>query len=105
MKHDLTLCEVLDSMADRLLPRAAVAERGLVDPASVAALRRRPSGRPYGRERIYRLWSLLLTELWSQLYLDRRGAPLESVPPAARQARAEPGRARTAPPRTGTAHG
>jgi asparagine synthase (glutamine-hydrolysing) len=105
MKHDLTLCEVLDSMADRLLPRAAVAERGLFDPAYVAALRRRPSGRPYGRERIYRLWSLLLTELWSQLYLDRRGAPRESVPPAPRQARAEPGRARTAPPRTGTAHG
>jgi asparagine synthase (glutamine-hydrolysing) len=76
MKHDLELCEVLDDMADGLLGPRAVSARGLFDPAYVTALRRRPSGRPYGRERIYRLWSLLLTELWSRQYLDRRGAPL-----------------------------
>ena len=76
MKHDLELCDVLDAMADRLLARGDVAARGLFDPAYIAALRRRPAGRPYGRERIYRLWSLLLTEIWSRQYLDRRGAPL-----------------------------
>jgi hypothetical protein len=47
-----------------------------------------------------------LTELWSQLYLDRRGAPLEAVPTALRPAAdAEPSRAQTAPDRLGTAHG
>ena len=100
MKHDLALCEVLDSMADELLSRRAVVERGLFDPSYVAALRQRPAGRPYGRERIYRLWSLLLTELWSRLYLDRRGAPLEAAP-----ARISHVSANAALARTGTAHG
>jgi asparagine synthase (glutamine-hydrolysing) len=80
MKHDLELCDVLDSMADDLLAPAAVAARGLFEPRYVAGLRKRPLGRPYGRERIYRLWSLLLTELWSRLYLDRRGAALADTP-------------------------
>lgn len=75
MKHDLALCEVLDSMADSLLSRGDVAARGLFDPAYIAGLRQRPAGQPYGRERIYRLWSLLLTELWSRQFLDNRGAP------------------------------
>ena len=100
MKHDLALCEVLDNMADELLSCRAVVERGLFDPSYVAALRQRPAGRPYGRERIYRLWSLLLTELWSRLYLDRRGAPLEAAP-----ARISHVSANAALARTGTAHG
>jgi hypothetical protein len=69
-------------MADDLLAPAAVAARGLFETGYIAALRKRPAGQPYGRERIYRLWSLLLAELWSRLYLDRRGAPLEHAPPA-----------------------
>ena len=108
LKHDLEFCEVLDEMADRLLKRTDVAARGLFEPSYVAALRARPTGQPYGRERIYRLWSLLLTELWCQAYLDRRGAPLEAAstvapagqPAAARAAHSEAPRART-----GTAHG
>lgn len=82
MKHDLELCDVLDSMADTLLTRADVAARGLFDPSYVAELRRRRGGEPYGRERIYRLWTLLLTELWSRHYLDGRGAPLPQQAPA-----------------------
>jgi asparagine synthase (glutamine-hydrolysing) len=78
MKHDLELCEVLDAMADDLLAPNAVAERGLFERRYVSGLRSRRAGQPYGRERIYRLWSLLLTELWSRQYLDRRGAPLAS---------------------------
>jgi asparagine synthase (glutamine-hydrolysing) len=83
MKHDLELCEALDAMADTLLARSDVTARGLFDPAYVAALRKRPPGQPYGRERIYRLWTLLLTELWSRQFLDRRGAPLPKVADAA----------------------
>ncbi|HEX7236565.1 MAG TPA: asparagine synthase-related protein [Gammaproteobacteria bacterium] len=105
MKHDLALCDVLDSMADELLAPGAVAARGLFEPKYVAALRKRAPNQPYGRERIYRLWSLLLTELWSRLYLDRRGAPL-SDHAAHAHGRASP--ARAASPslaRTGTTHG
>jgi asparagine synthase (glutamine-hydrolysing) len=78
MKHDLELCDVLDAMADELLSPAAIAARGLFDASYVERLRRRPAGQPYGRERIYRLWSLLLAELWSRSYLDRRGAAFEN---------------------------
>jgi asparagine synthase (glutamine-hydrolysing) len=88
MKHDLELCEVLDGMADELLAPRAVATRGLFDPRYIARLRTRAPGRPYGRERIYRLWSLLLAELWSRLYLDRRGVPLPNLPATAAAAAA-----------------
>ena len=108
MKHDLELCEVLDAMADNLLSRPAVAARGLFDPAYIAELRKRPAGKPYGRERIYRLWTLLLTELWSRQYLDGRGAPLERratvAAPEPRKVQAA-GRATTHHAATGTAHG
>ena len=79
MRHDLELCEVLDAMADKLLSRADVARRGLFDPGYIAALRKRPANRPYGRERIYRLWTLLLTELWGRQFLDGRGAPVRET--------------------------
>jgi asparagine synthase (glutamine-hydrolysing) len=75
LKHDLHLSTVLDQLADELLPSTRVADRGLFDPAYVAALRRRPKAKPYSQERAYRLWSLLLTEMWSLMFLDNRGLP------------------------------
>jgi asparagine synthase (glutamine-hydrolysing) len=104
MKHDLELCEALDAMADTLLARGDVAARGLFDPDYVSQLRKRPPGQPYGRERIYRLWTLLLTELWSRQFLDGRGAPRPSTVAAPRYDRAaHPPVGQLAP--TGTAHG
>lgn len=73
LKHDLQLSAVLDRMSDDLLSPSAVAARNLFDGSYVARLRRRPPDRPYSQERAYRLWSLLLTEIWSRIYLDRRG--------------------------------
>jgi asparagine synthase (glutamine-hydrolysing) len=75
LKHDLHMSAVLDELAERLLPRSAVDERGLFEPSYVEALRHRPANQPYSQERVYRLWSLLLTEMWCRMYLDRRGAP------------------------------
>jgi asparagine synthase (glutamine-hydrolysing) len=75
LKHDLHMSAVLDQLAEDLLPAQAVADRSLFDPRYVAALRRRPSQKPYSQERVYRLWSLLLMEMWSRMYLDSRGAP------------------------------
>jgi asparagine synthase (glutamine-hydrolysing) len=75
LKHDLHFSSVLDQLADQLLSTSAVADRGLFEPSYVVQLRRRPAGKPYSQERAYRLWSLLLTEMWSRMYLDRRGAP------------------------------
>jgi hypothetical protein len=41
-------------MADELLPPNAVNDRGLFDPAYIAALRQRQPNKPYSRERMYR---------------------------------------------------
>ena len=81
LKHDLHLSAVLDHLADDLLAPSAVAARGLFEPGYVAALRRRPANKPYSQERVYRLWSLLLTEIWSRMFLDNRGAPPSGPPP------------------------
>ena len=85
LKHDTRMSELLDSLADDLLSPPALAARGFFDPRYVARLRRRPVGRPYSQERAYRLWSLLLTEIWSRLFLDGRGAsPTQPLPPVRR---------------------
>ena len=82
LKHDTRMSEILDGLADTVLASATLIERGLFEPAYVTRLRARPSGRPYGQERAYRLWSLILTELWARTFLDRRGvAPKEPLPP------------------------
>jgi asparagine synthase (glutamine-hydrolysing) len=85
LKHDAHMSEVLDRLAEDLLPLATIAERGLFDPAYVSRLRRRAPGRPYSQERAYRLWSLLLTELWARVFLDERGAAPRAVLPPVRR--------------------
>jgi asparagine synthase (glutamine-hydrolysing) len=82
LKHDLHFSAVLDRLADDLLSNATVVGRGLFRPSYVSALRHRPAGKPYSQERAYRVWSLLLIEMWSRMYLDRRGhQPTTSLPP------------------------
>jgi asparagine synthase (glutamine-hydrolysing) len=84
LKHDTEMSEVLDGMADELLSQDAVKARGLFQPSYVADLRRRAPGKPYAQERAYRLWTLLLMEMWARMYLDRRGAPPKAEPMATR---------------------
>jgi asparagine synthase (glutamine-hydrolysing) len=84
LKHDMQFSAVLDRMADQLLAESTIRERGLFSPAYVSKLRRRPAEKPYSQERAYRLWSLLLLEMWSRIYLDRRGAPPDTVLPPVR---------------------
>ncbi|MFL5515965.1 MAG: asparagine synthetase B family protein [Gemmatimonadales bacterium] len=85
LKHDTEMSEVLDRMGDELLEPSAVRHRGLFDPGYVGRLRRRPDRKPYTQERAYRLWSLLLAEIWARLYLDQRGAPpTVTLPPIRR---------------------
>ena len=82
------MSELLDSLADDLLSRQVLSSRGLFDPRYVARLRRRPAGRPYSQERAYRLWSMLLTEIWSRHFIDRRGRRADNpLPPVRRLTR------------------
>ncbi|HET6796465.1 MAG TPA: asparagine synthase-related protein [Gemmatimonadales bacterium] len=78
LKHDLHLSAVLDRMADQLLANGDISRRGLFSPEYVSRLRQRSRDKPYSQERGYRLWSLLLAEMWSRMYLDKRGAPPEA---------------------------
>lgn len=75
LRHDERLSEVLDGLADELLSPAVLASRGLFEADYVDRLRRRAPGTAYPTLRLYRLWSLLLTEIWCRLFIDGRGAP------------------------------
>ncbi|HUF34624.1 MAG TPA: asparagine synthase-related protein [Gemmatimonadales bacterium] len=97
LKHDAHMSGVLDRMADELLSPTAVRARRLFEPAYLSRLRRRAPGKPYSQERAYRLWSMLLTEMWARLYLDGRGAAPVHALPAVR--RLEPPAAPGAAPR------
>jgi asparagine synthase (glutamine-hydrolysing) len=74
LRHDRAFCDVLERLADDLLPPQAVRSRGLFDPVDVDRARRRPGSGIYGTDQFYRLWTLLLTESWARLFLDGRGA-------------------------------
>ncbi len=90
LKHDTHMSETLDRLAFELLSPRAIAHRGLFDAGYVAKLLRRPAGRPYSQERAYRLWSLLLTEIWGRRFLDQRGAaPTHALPPVRRLTKSE----------------
>ena len=77
LQHDQELSRVLESLAARYLSRADVLARGLVDPAYVARAVRRNPQHAYSSERAYRIWSLVMTELWCRTFLDARGRPPE----------------------------
>jgi asparagine synthase (glutamine-hydrolysing) len=74
LRHDDVFAEVLDRLADLMLQPHQVRERGLFEPSYIERVRRRPPGRPYPSEQAYRLWSLILTEIWARIFLDARGS-------------------------------
>jgi asparagine synthase (glutamine-hydrolysing) len=74
LRNDLALAEAVDDLADHLLAPAAVRYRGVFDVAYVDRVRRRPAGKPYLEEQLYRLWTMILIEIWFRIFIDRRGA-------------------------------
>ncbi|MDX1394733.1 MAG: asparagine synthase-related protein [Gemmatimonadota bacterium] len=80
MLCDERFSHTLDRVADAVLTPGSVEARGFMDCDQIAALRSRPDGAPYHYESAMRLWTAILTELWGQEFLDRRGAgPCASV--------------------------
>jgi asparagine synthase (glutamine-hydrolysing) len=79
LKRDQMLCYVLDSLVDDILAPPKLRARGLILPSYVERLRYRPGRAVYTMEQIYRLFSLLLLELWCRLFLDSRGAPPDAL--------------------------
>ena len=81
LARDRRFSDVLAGLAAEYLSPRRVRDRGLFDAEDVARIRRRPADGVYPEDQLYRLWTLLLTEIWSELYIDNRGA----APVAAKQ--------------------
>lgn len=83
MRVNAGLVETLDYLCDKLLSPADVKARGFFDPERVARLRRERPGRlATHTERkfwTWRIWSMILCELWARMFLDRLPTP---TPPA-----------------------
>jgi asparagine synthase (glutamine-hydrolysing) len=83
MRLNQGLVETLDYLCDKLLSPADVRARGFFDPELVSALRRARPGRwktpMAGRVWSFRVWSLILCEVWARIFLDRTPSP---APPA-----------------------
>lgn len=75
MRVNAGLVNTLDTLCDQLLKPADVQARGFFEPARVDQLRRTRPGRlatqPEWKFWLWRIWSMLLCELWARLFLDR----------------------------------
>jgi len=83
MQIDRRLVDTLQRLCELLLPPDRVRSRGFFDPELVAALR---AGRPRRSAApnahvawAYRMWAMVMAEVWARLFLDR---PPEAPPPA-----------------------
>jgi asparagine synthase (glutamine-hydrolysing) len=81
MRESRRFCDALAELAGRFLEPGRVEARGLLEATDVARLLRRPESGVWPPEHAMRIWTLLVTELWAQLFLDAEvvGPP----PPAA----------------------
>ncbi len=73
MRHDSEFAGVLDAVADRYLSAERVGARGWFDPADIQAIRASRRNGVYVFEAAMRLWTAVLTEVWAETFLDRRG--------------------------------
>jgi len=82
MRLNLGMTQTLDYLSDRLLRPADVRARGFFAPELVERLRRERPGRlatPMAhRVWSFRIWSVLMCELWARMFLDR---PISPKPP------------------------
>jgi hypothetical protein len=83
MRVDAGLVDTLDFLCDELLKPSDVRARGFFEPDRLERLRRhRPGYFTTHTERkfwAWRIWSIILCELWARMFLDRLPTP---TPPA-----------------------
>ncbi len=79
MKQNGEFSAALQELADRYLTPERVRRRGFFDLAQVEHIRRACRSR-YHPETAMRLWTLIVTELWAEMYVDARGrAPMPAA--------------------------
>lgn len=83
MSQNGAFAHTLQQLADRYLNRERVLARGFFDLAQVNAVRSACRG-AYHPETAMRLWTLIVSELWAEIYIDGRGHhPFVGAEPAA----------------------
>ena len=73
LKHGKEFCDVIQGMTRKYLSAADVRKRNLFTPEYVVNICRRPKNGLYSTEQIYRIWSILLVEIWARIFIDARG--------------------------------
>jgi asparagine synthase (glutamine-hydrolysing) len=73
LEHGVDFCNTLEALSEQLLSAESVQKRRLIDPAYVVTIKKPSPDGIYSTEQLYRIWSLLMLELWSRIYLDSRG--------------------------------
>lgn len=74
VSNDAKIANAFEEYARTLLSPAQVRERGVFDHAYVEQAIRREPGKLYAKEQLYRLWGMIMTELWLRIFIDNRGA-------------------------------
>ena len=80
IRQDAQFAQTLRKLSDRYLSRERLLARGWFDPEEVQRISRRLGQKRYHAEAAMRLYTIIVSEIWAQLYLDGRGKkPAERV--------------------------
>jgi asparagine synthase (glutamine-hydrolysing) len=73
IRHDTAFSQTLQRLTDQYLDPGSVASRGWFDIEDIRRIRRHLQHSSYHAEAAMRLWTLIVTEIWARIYVDRRG--------------------------------
>jgi asparagine synthase (glutamine-hydrolysing) len=73
LEHSGEFCDVLQGLIEQFLSENAINRRNLFDSAYVKSVIKRKKNGLFTTEQIYRIWSMLLVEIWARIYIDARG--------------------------------
>jgi asparagine synthase (glutamine-hydrolysing) len=73
IRHDTAFAHILQQLTDQYLDPGSVSDRGWFDLDEIHRIRRHLTHGSYHAEAAMRLWTLIVTEIWARIYVDRRG--------------------------------
>lgn len=73
IRQDEVFAETLRQLAERYLNPGLVRRRGLFDIGEIDRIKGHLQRKNYHTEAAMRLWTIIVTEIWAQIYLDQRG--------------------------------
>lgn len=81
LRHDIGFTRALEQLVAEFVEGNSFESHGLFERSYVQNLLRRTPRQPYSTQRAYRIWSIVMTQIWCRLFLERRGAPLDGLMP------------------------